>query len=458
MVSQDKVLEGFKMTELGFLPKEWKVVRLGELATLNLGRTPPRKEDRYWNGGIVPWVSIKDLNNGTVLDTAEKISEQAFSSIFKGRYVPKGTLLLSFKLTIGKVGILGVDAVHNEAIASVFPNEAKISRDFLFFLLQSIDYDAFLDAYVKGKTLNKRKLNALPIPLSPLPEQRRIAHVLSTIQRAIAAQDALRLLPKSGRQTRTQDALIAGARELKRSLMRHLFTYGPVPLEQAARVSLKETEIGPVPAHWEVVRLGDIAAIGNGSTPRRTNPAYWKDGTIPWLTSAKVHEVIIQRADEFVTERAVQECHLPLVPKGSIVVAITGQGKTLGNAALVTFDTTINQHLAYVTIRHAHATPEFALGYLHHRYENLRQASRAGGSTKGALTCGFLKGYPLPLPPFQEQLTIANALGAISAKIEAEEARKTALQALFKTMLHQLMTGQVRVPEQTSEVWETSEV
>jgi type I restriction enzyme S subunit len=84
-----------------------------------------------------------------------------------------------------------------------------------------------------------------------------------------------------------------------------------------------------------VVRLGDIAKIGNGSTPKRTNEAYWEGGHIPWITSTKIHEVIISRADEFVTETAFRECHLPLVPRKSIVVAITGQGKTLGNAALL---------------------------------------------------------------------------------------------------------------------------
>jgi type I restriction enzyme S subunit len=196
-----------------------------------------------------------------------------------------------------------------------------------------------------------------------------------------------------------------------------------------------------------VVRLGEVAKIGNGSTPKRTNPAYWKSGTIPWLTSRKVHERVIRQADEFVTDLAREECHLPLVQKGSIVVAITGQGKTLGNAALVTFDTCVSQHLAYVQFRVPHAIPQFALAFLQQRYEDLRQASRAGGSTKGALTCGFLKSYPLPLPSVEEQREIVRIISAVDRRVEAEEQRKAALQELFKSMLHQLMTGQVRAPD-----------
>jgi type I restriction enzyme S subunit len=268
----------------------------------------------------------------------------------------------------------------------------------------------------------------LRILLPPLAEQHAITHVLRTVQQAkeVTAQ------------------VIAAARQLKQSLMRHLFTYGPVPFDQADRVPLKETEIGPVPEHWEIVRLGDFARIGNGSTPKRTNESYWQDGTIPWLTSGKVHERIIRQADEFVTEKARQECHLPVVKKGSVVVAITGQGKTLGNAALVDFDTCVSQHLAYIQPQKEIHTP-FVLAFLHQRYSHRRQISSAGGSTKGALTCAFLKAYPMPHPPLEQQYKIASMIEAVEQKLKSEEARLQALDTLFQTLLHDLMTGKVRI-------------
>ena len=278
--------------------------------------------------------------------------------------------------------------------------------------------------------LRKDALFSLRIAIPPLPQQRAIAYALHTIERAKEATEAV----------------IAAARGLKRSLMRHLFTYGLVPLQEAERVELWETEIGSIPKHWQVAPLGRLARIGNGSTPKRTNPLYWDSGTLPWLTSAKVHEVIIHQADEFVTPTARSECHLPMVRKGSLVVAITGQGKTLGNAAMVTFDTCVSQHLAYVQFKDVPVHPRFMLALLQTRYEHFRQVAGGGGSTKGALTCAFLRQYAVPMPPIEEQQRMVSILECVDRKIESEEKRRSALEELFRSLLHQLMTGQVRPP------------
>jgi type I restriction enzyme S subunit len=242
--------EGFRMTDLGLLPQEWELVKIGEVTRLTMGRTPPRKENKYWTAGTVPWVSISDLSHSKVNGTKERISTQAHKEIFGEKLIPTGTLLMSFKLSIGKVGILGIPAVHNEAIASILPCD-RVVRDYLFYLLPIVNYDIYLDSYVKGRTLNKDKLLRILLPLPPLPEQKAIARVLSTIQKAIEAQDKI----------------ITAAKELKKSLMRHLFTYGPVPVAEAENVPLKETEIGSVPEHWDIVRLDDAAAIIMGQSP-----------------------------------------------------------------------------------------------------------------------------------------------------------------------------------------------
>lgn len=191
--------------------------------------------------------------------------------------------------------------------------------------------------------------------------------------------------------------------------------------------------------------LGSLAKIGNGSTPKRDNKGYWQDGTIPWLNSTKIHKRFITEADQFVTDLAVKECHLPHVKSGSLLVAITGQGKTLGNSALVSFETCINQHLAYALFTSPRVVPEFVLWFMQTRYEHLRSISQAGGSTKGALTCGYLKTYPMPVPSLDEQQEIARIFALFDRKEKVYERKHAALTALFKTLLHQLMTAQIRI-------------
>ena len=236
-----------------------------------------------------------------------------------------------------------------------------------------------------------------------------------------------------------QERLSALTTELKKSLMRKLFTEGLRGERQ------KQIEIGPVPESWEVKPLGVLAKIGNGSTPKRDNASYWENGSVPWLTSGKIHERFITEADEFVTELAAKECHLPCVMAGSLLIAITGQGKTLGNSALVSFETCISQHLAYAQFQAPDIVPEFVLWYFQTRYQHLRSVSQAGGSTKGALTCGYLKTYPVPLPSREEQREIADIFAGLEQKEQLHIRRSRALNDLFRTLLHQLMTAQIRV-------------
>jgi type I restriction enzyme S subunit len=246
---------------------------------------------------------------------------------------------------------------------------------------------------------------------------------------------------------RTQDLLrvcedtIEAAQKLKLVAMRELFTRGLRGEPQ------KETEIGPVPESWNVVPLGSLGRIGNGSTPKKSVHDYWEGGTFPWLTSAKVYDRDIEAADQFVTKTALDECHLPIVKPGAVLIAITGQGKTLGHCAVLRIEATINQHVAYLQTDTSKADPGFIRGYLETQYDYLRQVAAGGGSTKGALTCSFLRSLPLPLPEMAEQREIVAILDAIDRKIDLHRKKRAVLEELFKALLHKLMTGEIRVDE-----------
>ena len=317
---------------------------------------------------------------------------------------------------------------NHMTILRVLERDALDPQFLAFFLLENWferHFEAICRRHVNQASVNTDRLGALELPSFEAREQKKIAHVLSTVQRAIEAQERI----------------IQTTTELKKTLMHKLFTEGTRGEPQ------KQTEIGIIPESWEVMPLGSIAKIGNGSTPKRSNVGYWEYGNIPWLNSTKIHELFVTEADQFVTPLAVKECHLPRVAPNSLLIAITGQGKTLGNSAIVRFETCINQHLAYAQFHSEKIIPDFVLWFMQTRYDFLRSIAQAGGSTKGALTCGYLKTHLIPIPEKNEQNKIANIFGQLENKQKVIARKRAFLQDLFRTLLHELMTAKIRVRE-----------
>lgn len=166
---------------------EWPMVKLGEVCSISIGKTPARKEPRYWGEGL-PWLSIKDMNQGSlILKTTESISQIALDELKITPY-SVGTVLFSFKLSIGKVGITAVPLFTNEAIAAIEPKEQEaLNKYYLMEVLREVGKTVEGNAAVMGVTLNKKSLAKLTIPLPPLGEQKRIAEILGGASKAINA-------------------------------------------------------------------------------------------------------------------------------------------------------------------------------------------------------------------------------------------------------------------------------
>ncbi|KWW28542.1 MAG: type I restriction enzyme, S subunit [bacterium P3] len=165
------------------MPNNWQWVRFGQIVRMCIGKTPARGDVRYWSDATKPWVSISDMADyGHINNTKEKISNAA-ASTFMGSISPVGSLLMSFKLTVGRTSILDIEAYHNEAIISIFPfidNEYAL-RDYLFYTLPVLSNMGDSKDAIKGKTLNSKSLNSLLIPLPPLKEQRHIINRLEEL-------------------------------------------------------------------------------------------------------------------------------------------------------------------------------------------------------------------------------------------------------------------------------------
>ena len=167
------------------IPDSWMWVRLEDVVDFTMGKTPSRHNIEFW-GNDVPWVSIADLVDGKEIHAVkENVSKKAAIEVFKNRISPRGTLLMSFKLTIGKVSLLGFDAFHNEAIISIYPfvNDDEITTKYLFkFLPYLTSMSSDTKEAIKGKTLNSTSLSNILVPLPPLAEQKRIVAKLEELE------------------------------------------------------------------------------------------------------------------------------------------------------------------------------------------------------------------------------------------------------------------------------------
>ena len=422
---------GFKTTELAPLPEEWEVVRLGDVATFT--RKPRELQISAYD--VVPFIPME-----LIPETGIFINQYVLksgNSIRSGTYCEKGDILLA-RITPsfenGKQGIVGeIPLNFAYATTEVYPIRAQsnhLDQMFLFFFLRLPSVRSNIAGRMEGSTGRQRVPKAVIenylIPLPPLPEQRRIAYVLRTIQQAKEATERV----------------IAALKELKKSLMRHLFTYGPVPLAYAEQVPLKETEIGPVPEHWEVVRLGEVTVKTEQINPRKTPD--WRFKYVD-VSSISRERLCIQCYKEYKGKEAPSRAR-KMIKAGDVLFATVRP--YLKRVAMVPSE--LDGHIcstAFCVIRAAPDIADSALlffavsdnGFVQRISEYQR------GTNYPAVTDSDVLNEFIPLPPLPEQREIARILQAVDRRIEAEEQRKSALEALFKTMLHLLMTGQIRL-------------
>ena len=330
------------------------------------------------------------------------------------------------------------DLVCGYHLALLRPIKQAMDGGFLFRCLQAKPVRVQLELAANGVTrfgIPKYEIGTVRLPVPPLPQQRAIADYLD---RETARLDALVAAKERGL------GLLA---EKRRALITRAVTGGLDPC-----APLRDSGIpwlGEIPAHWEIWKLGHSASVGNGSTPNRGNGAYWTDGTIPWLNSSVVNETEAKKADQFVTDLALRECHLPLVRSGSVLIAITGQGKTRGQAVVLSFNATINQHLAYISPDHSRLDPWFLRWTLFSAYGFLRSISDDTGGTKGALTCEDIANVRVPIPPIDEQRAIVAHIANETSKLDelhiATEKTTELLRERRTALISAVVTGIVDV-------------
>ena len=220
-------------------------------------------------------------------------------------------------------------------------------------------------------------------------------------------------------------------------------------MSAAIRAGYKQTEVGVIPGDWEVQRIGDLATVRSGGTPSREIQAYW-NGDIPWITTSQIDFNTISEADQFITEDGLKNSAAKLLPAGTLLMALYGQGKTRGKVGVLDFEAATNQACASINL-HGNVSREFLLHFLTSRYEAIRNSSNSGGQEN--LSGQIVKDIPVAIPPIPEQRAIAAALSdvdALLAKLDEFIAKKRDLK---QAAMQQLLTGQTRLPGFSGE-WE----
>lgn len=399
--------DGYSITELGPLPEEWRVVRLREVAIVKSGGSAPQGEI-YFLGGKHPFVRVQHLDVDTDhVQHWDLITDEAVQRYHLQKF-PAGTIVFpksGASIRLEKRAMLLVDSYIVSHLCAVLPKVDAIERLFLFYSLKAMRLsEDKADGY---PVLNLSEIREVSIPLPSLPEQRAIAHVLRAVQRAREATEGV----------------IAALRELKKSLMRHLFTYGPVLVNATDGVILQETEIGQIPTYWQIVPFGQTILRQRIRVGKVKQQLYKSIGRFPIVDQG---QTII--AGYWDNARDVYQGPLPVIIFGD--------------------HTRIFKYVDFPFVCGADGTKvllpdtkNFDSMFLFYAYTRLNIPSR--GYNRHFL---LLKEQKIPLPPPPEQHEIAHILQTVDRKIEVEEQRKAALEALFKTLLHDLMTARRRLP------------
>ena len=423
--------DGFQMTELGPLPKEWRVVRLGEV----LFEVDVRVKELAPDASHLPVLSLTK-NDGLVLQTERFGKRIATDDVSDYKVVRRGQIVNNpYVIWEGAVHILS--KYEAGLVSPVYPVwEVKTSVADGWFIDHLLRMPATITAYNRfaagavnrRRAIRKSDFLSIQIPLPPLDEQRAIAHVLRTVQRAKEATEGV----------------IAALKELKKSLMQHLFTYGPAPVGAKNFSPQRETELGPLPKEWRVVRLGEIFDIlqgkslsarqNKGERPRpflRTSNVYWG-----YLDLSKLD--VMDFTEEEEQKFALQHGDLLVCEGGDVGRTAMWEGQIQG--------VYYQNHLHRLRARDNNVKPAFVMYWLQTAFTLLNlYAGSSNKTTIPNLSQGRLAVFPIPLPPLSEQREIARILQAVDAKIVAEQARRAALEELFKTLLQELMSGKRRV-------------
>jgi len=414
------------------VPSKWSVKQIGDVITdIGDGGTPSRINSKHF-GGNIPWVVISDVVKN-ISETAETLTEQGLSSS-SAKMWPVGSIIVTTGATIGQVGIARVPLATKQGITGIVPDPQEVYPEYLAAILQ--ESTGMFERYAQGSTFKEIRppsLVRLNLLLPPLPEQRFIAEIFDTMDEAIQKTETLISKLKAIKQGLLHDLLTRG-----------LDKNGELRDPKAHPEHFKDSPLGRIPKAWVIQKLGKAAPkIQDGThfSPKTTS------GPFRYLTSKNIrfghvdlsgcgwisekeHEAIYSRCD---------------VRYGDVL--LTKDGANTGNAAINNLNEPVSllSSVAFIRCDERTLHSEYVFHYLLSPGCQQRIKDLMSGNAITRLTLERIKSFIIPLPDIKEQLRIIQPLNIHDTRIRTEEQYRDKLKLQKKGLMHDLLTGKVRV-------------
>ena len=405
------------------MPDSWQVVRLGDVAEINQSNWNPGQ------GSTILYLDLTSVIEPGILAPPKKLAAKEAPSRARRQVRPGDILVSTVRPNLrgfARVPEAPRNLVASTGFAVVSPRRI-VNGSFVYQHVMTSQFAQYLENAATGQAypaVLASDVAGFRLPVPPLPEQCAIAAVLDSIDEAIERTDAV----------------IDATERLRDSKLHELLTRG-VP---GWHSEWKESPgIGTIPACWEVVRLGDVAEVRNGTTPSRAKSGYWQNGVIPFVRTGQVHDVTIEVPEELITNGAVTLGGAVVVPKGSVLIAMIGQGKTRGMSARLGIEAAINQNFAAVFGTERDFGLDFLFVWARQNYSDIRALGQ--GSNQDALNCELIAGMRVPKPTVAEQRAISAMADCFEDALEQECAERTSLHSLKSSASDALLTGRVLV-------------
>jgi type I restriction enzyme S subunit len=398
----------------------WRTCKIGEVTQRTGHRNPGAEPKKHFT-----YIDVSAVSNTSFRITApaEILGAEAPSRARK--VVHSGDVLFAtVRPTLKRVALVP-ERLHDQIASTGYivlrADSAKLDSGYLYFRLLTDEFTTRMREVERGVSYPAvRDTDVLKeeISLPPLPEQKKIAGVLGLVRRAMEQQE--RLIEKTA--------------ELKKTLLHQLFTQGTRGEPQ------KQTDLGPIPESWDLVEIGSLGKIVTGSTPKTAEPANYSPAEIDFIAPADLGIAKDVTDSEKKISRQGLASIRALPSKAVLCVCI---GSSIGKVGMTIKESATNQQINSIVCNERH-DPDFIFHQLIYRYDYWRGFATFG--TVPILNKGRFQTIKLSIPKARtEEVEIAAALNALEAKLAHHRRKHATLSALFRTLLHQLMTAQLRV-------------